>query len=305
MKKAFVTGAAGLVGSHLVEELLEQNFEVVCLVYPSDDDSYLLTLPVKVVKGDVRKIKFKIPSESVVFHCAALTPSTKTSEVEYFKTNVSGTRNLVEACIEAKIEKFVYVSSGAACGARNSAKIITEDKKCLPTNSYGRSKLAAEQLLEGYKGKISIVIIRPFVLFGPRMRNTSVGSRLVRFAQRKYVPIVKGGHYEFTYVKNLVKGIFLASRSRKEYVLYNITDEPVKFENVIKAINPQAVIIPIPFAQVIASGVDLLGFSFSKTVKSMKGSWIADSSKMRRDFGYIQKYSFEEAIKDTLGSESL
>ncbi|MBF0521260.1 MAG: NAD-dependent epimerase/dehydratase family protein, partial [Nitrospirae bacterium] len=117
--KALVTGATGFIGSHLVEELVRQRYNVTCLVRGDSNLKWIENHPVKKMLGDClqQEILHKITEEfDYVFHLAGLTKAANIGD--FYSTNVTGTDNLIKNVIRynKNVKRFVYISSLAVRG---------------------------------------------------------------------------------------------------------------------------------------------------------------------------------------------
>ena len=118
--KALVTGAAGFIGSHVVDLLLENGIEVTSFVMESDDLTWLKGKDTNIIFGDctdTQSLEHAITTDlDYIFHLAAVM-NAPDAEI-YDRVNYQGTRNVVDLCLEKKVElkRFVYVSSFAASG---------------------------------------------------------------------------------------------------------------------------------------------------------------------------------------------
>ncbi|MBI2148936.1 NAD-dependent epimerase/dehydratase family protein [Candidatus Woesearchaeota archaeon] len=323
MKKAFITGAAGFLGSHLVEELYKHGYSMAGLIQRNEDIYYIKNFKINIIKGDLLKPETfarYIPKNSVVFHCASLGPGFKEKKRKYFLINVEGTKNLLKACLNKKISKFVYISSGAAVGVLGKKNnLIKENTFPQPDSYYGESKLAAEKIVEDFAKKTNIpcIIIRPFIIYGPRMPEKSGAANIFRIAKKPIIPIIRklNGPYDFCYVKDVVTGIILASKKVKRGVkLYNLSNiRKQSYMEIILTIksvlgtNQSIINIPLPIAQIIAFFGDILikisgkkNLYSSRTLKILEGNGAADCKKAVQELNYKQNFSLEEGIKETV-----
>jgi nucleoside-diphosphate-sugar epimerase len=216
--KSIVTGANGFVGSHLVERLFRHGQQVVCLVRPGCDMRWLRGLPVEICTDGLDSadgLAKVIAGAEFVFHVAGMTRGR--SQGEYLAANVEPTRRLIEAAgrCAGTIGRFVYVSSMAAVGPNRGDAPVDETCEAAPIDDYGRSKLAAEQIVReaGAAGRLAVTIVRPPGVYGPRDTNF---LPLFRAARRwGILPAIGGPAKQFTlvHVDDLVEGIWLAASS--------------------------------------------------------------------------------------------
>lgn len=167
--KILVTGATGLVGSHLIQHLLEADKQVRAL-YRSTPPS--LT-GVEWVQGDILDIpalEAAMQGVTEVYHCAAIVSFSPKTKQQLFKTNIEGTANVVNACIEAGVAKLCFVSSVAALGRIREDKPIDETmnwSEATSNSNYGKSKYLAEmEVWRGIGEGLQAVIVNPVIILG-------------------------------------------------------------------------------------------------------------------------------------------
>ena len=228
-----VTGATGLLGSHLVELLVNKQRSVRALVRPEESLNGLGEAPVEVVWGDVADqsaVSKAVAGVDVVLHCAARTGPWGPL-AEYEKTNVTGLQLLLDASLAAGVKRFVHVSSITVHGndVRGAAS-ETSPFRAEP-NPYTRTKIAGERLIEAAvrERKAPVTVVRPGWIYGPRDR-ASFGRFASMIEQGRMVVIGSGkNHVPLVYVEDVARGIVLAGESPdaigKAYLLVN--DEPV------------------------------------------------------------------------------
>ena len=160
MKTILVTGGAGYIGSHLVVELLQQNYEVVVVDNLSTSNKKSLDNIKKITKKDFKfyqcDIKdidamnkvFKENDIDAVVHFAAysLVGESMTTPLKYYDNNIYGTKCLLESMIENNVKKIVFSSTAAVYGEPKQVPIL-ESNKTEPTNTYGETKLAIEKMM--------------------------------------------------------------------------------------------------------------------------------------------------------------
>lgn len=170
-KKILLTGGAGLVGNELIQQLLEQG-EQVKAIYHSTPLS-ISHLNLEIVQCDILDV---VALEEImkgithVYHSAALVSYAPRDRHQLLKINVEGTANIVNACIDAGIEKLVHVSSVAALGRTDKGEIISEQMNWTEETSnsiYGKSKYFAEmEVWRGIGEGMQAVIVNPTLILG-------------------------------------------------------------------------------------------------------------------------------------------
>ena len=192
-----VTGASSEMGSVLLRQLLNNSeLKIRAMVHRS-----LVNIPgCEIRPGNLKNKDLLVRALSgvdTVVHMAALTKSTR--ESDYFEVNVSGTKNLIDACVESGVKKIIYISSAAAS---------------LNGGGYSRSKLEAEQLIK--KSGMRWLILRPSEVYGQRAGDSI--NRLIRWIQRyTFVPVVGAGTCKLSpvFIDDVVSAI-AASIFKKE-----------------------------------------------------------------------------------------
>ncbi|MDQ2752711.1 MAG: NAD-dependent epimerase/dehydratase family protein [Bacteroidota bacterium] len=166
----FVTGATGLLGSSLLQALLHHQQPVKAL-YHSHIPQFENSGKVEWVQGDILDVEFlaeTLQNIQQVYHCAAIVSFQPKQREELYKTNVEGTANVVNACLETGVRKLVHVSSVAALG-RTENTVIDETSHWFEGNSseYGKSKYLAEmEVWRGIGEGLEAVIVNPSIILG-------------------------------------------------------------------------------------------------------------------------------------------
>ncbi len=245
--KCFVTGATGLVGSHLLIDLLEKKHEVFAL-YRSEEKKEItqkifshynkeyLFAHINWVKGDVLDV-FSLTEASKnmqhVYHCAAIVSFNKKRRKELYKINIEGTANVVNACLKNNIEKLCFVSSITALGASKTA--INENtpwqNKTKPT-AYSTSKYYSEN--EIWRGKaegLNVVIVNPGVIIGPGNWNEGSAALFRKVWEGlKYYTESTTGFIDVRDVAACMEKLMNSSIKNEKFILVS---ENVSFKNVL------------------------------------------------------------------------
>ncbi len=174
--RILLTGASGFLGSHIAEQLDQQGAEVRALVRPTSDTRFLEGLEhVTLLSGAMSdKASLLAATEGVegIIHAAGLVKAREPAD--FHETNAQGTANLLHAAKKnaPDIGRFVLVSSLAVMGPSEDGRPVHAEASPNPVTHYGRSKLAAEQAARALADSLSITIIRPPMIYGPRDRET-------------------------------------------------------------------------------------------------------------------------------------
>lgn len=220
--KVLVTGAGGFIGSHLCEQLVMTGARVKALVRYNSAESHglLERLPreiyeqIEVVSGDIRDqgaTKRILAGSNVVFHLAALIgiPYSYHAPVSYVDTNVSGTLNVLQACLDHGVERVVHTSTSEVYGTALYSPI--DEKHPLQAQSpYSASKIAADKITESFVSSFGLpaVTIRPFNAYGPRQSARAFIPAMI--VQSLSKPSVQCGSLhpfrDYTFVSDTVAG---------------------------------------------------------------------------------------------------
>ena len=218
--KALVTGATGMLGSHVVERLLAEGTEVRALVREPSRATWLARQDVELARGDLMdpmSLRASARGCDEVYHAAAVIGAGDGWET-FRRGNVDGTRALVEAAGEAGA-RMVHVSSTAVFGRHRFFPHPTDETVPLPElpeeDAYGRSKQEAERVvLEAHaRGTIHAVVVRPPVMYG--LRDRQFIPRLASVLSRGVLPLPAAGRARMTLVHGdaVARGMILAARS--------------------------------------------------------------------------------------------
>lgn len=315
---AVVTGATGFVGSHLVDLLLSKNYNVRVITRKSSSMHWLKDKNIEVFDCGLTSdegLKKAFIGAEYIYHVAGVVKSKKPEG--YFFGNVETTRHLLEAALPAKdtLKRFLVVSSLTASGPSKPNKPVNEEMECLPITTYGRSKLAEEELARTYMDKLPITICRAPAVFGER--DTEILIFFKTF--KKGLMTTIGGNdkiISLIHVADLVNGIYLAATSSVSIgQTYFISSEKFyTWEEVGKAtekiIGNKPIKISVPHAAVYSIAAVAQFFAmFSRKPATLniekakditQQAWICDVSKAKKEIGFKQIIPLEEGIRRTI-----
>ena len=232
-ENVLVTGADGFIGSHLVEELLEQGAKVRALVYYNSEGRWGLLEDIKfksnknleVILGDINDPHFckrLLEGQKIVFNLAALIaiPYSYIAPTSYFQTNVLGTINLLEEARRAKIKRFVSTSTSEVYGSA-LYEPMDENHPQQAQSPYAASKVASDKVALSYflSFGLPVTIVRPFNNFGPRQSARAVIPTIVSQLLSKEIKKVRLGSLkpirDYTFVKDTAKAMIKIALSEK------------------------------------------------------------------------------------------
>jgi dTDP-glucose 4,6-dehydratase len=309
MGKVLVTGAGGFIGSHLTEELVRQGEEVRAFVrYNSRDERGLLEdLPkeiqnqIEVVPGDLKDpdgIKKAVRKCSKVFHLGALIaiPYSYVHPFDFIQTNVVGTANLLNACLEEKaLERFIHTSTSEVYGTAQYIPI--DEKHPLQAQSpYAASKIAADKLAESYylSFGLPVDILRPFNTFGPRQSLRAIIPTIVlqAFDDEKIRLGNTKPRRDFLFVKDTVRGfIELGKCDEAVGKVVNIGNgKDISIEELAKKI----------LGLMGKKGEIEVEERRIRPEKSEVMQLLSDTRLAQKLFGWVPRYTLEDGLRETI-----
>lgn len=191
--KVFVTGADGFIGSHLVELLIENGFEVTAFCFYNsfgtwgwlDNLNEEKKKSIKVILGDIRdvdSIREGMRGCEMVFHLASLIaiPYSYIAQKSYVDTNIHGTLNILQLAKDLGISRVIHTSTSETYGSAQFVP-ITEAHPLVAQSPYAASKIGADQMALSFWKSFSlpVTILRPFNTYGPRQSNRAVIPQII------------------------------------------------------------------------------------------------------------------------------
>jgi nucleoside-diphosphate-sugar epimerase len=305
--RILVTGGVGFIGSHLVDRLLHEGFEVT--VIDNLDTGRLKNIAhnqhrkeFHFIKGDIRNfnlVKETMKDIDAVFHEAALASVTLSVENPILTNdiNVSGTLNLLKASSDLHVKRFIYASSAAVYGDTPSPQ-KREDMTPNPTSPYGASKLAAENYVKLFHKLYGLetVSLRYFNVYGPRQRfdiQSAYGGAITIFTNRllkNMPPIIYGDGEQtrdFVYIQDVVEANMLALNSNNAAgEVFNIgTGTPISINQIAEALKN------------ILNKKHLKNIYTDPRPTDIRHGY-ADINKANKILGYNPKFSIKEGLTE-------
>jgi len=293
--KAVVTGGAGFIGSHMVDLLIKENFEVTVIDNLANGriENINTNSKVKFIHADISdyNINFDEYFEDVdhVFHFAAMAdivPSIN-NPLLYHKSNVDGTINILEASKKSKnLKKFVYAAS-SSCYGIPEVYPTPEISPIKPEYPYAHTKRIGEEyvLHWGQIYKIPVVSMRFFNVYGPRHRTSGTygavfGVFLAQLLNNKPLTIVGDGEQtrDFTFVTDVVDACYTAAKSSISNEIFNVgSDNTYSINYLVELLGGEKVYIPKRPGEPDCT--------------------FADITKIKKLLNWYPKVSFEDGVK--------
>ncbi len=305
--KILVTGAAGFIGSHLCEALVEEH-DVVGL------DNFCDFYDIKIKRNNLKElakfdnfqiIKADIRSKSeledifshhkfdIVIHLAAMAgvrPSIA-NPVLYTEVNINGTVNLLEQCKKHSVKKFIFASSSSVYGNNEKVPFAESDPVDFPISPYAATKKAGELICHTYHHleQISIVCLRFFTVYGPRQRPDLAIHKFARkILDDEIISVFGDGSTkrDYTYIDDIIDGILRSIDFVSEdcsYEIFNLGESQT-----------------ISLSKMIEVTERTLGKTALKEILPLQSGDVdqtyADISKAKKLLGYNPKTNFDDGV---------
>ncbi len=307
-KKVTLTGAGGFIGSHLAETLVREGAAVRAFVHYNSMGRWgnLDSLPkdildaLEIISGDIQdpfSVRNLISGCDFVFHLAALIgiPYSYIAPQSYLATNVTGTLNVMEASLQADVERVIHPSTSETYGTAIYTPI--DEKHPLRGQSpYSASKIAADKVAESYhlSFELPVVTLRPFNCFGPRQSARAVIPTII--SQALTQPRIELGSLsprrDYTYVTDIAEAFAKAAVDERAVgrLIGVGSGQSSSIENIVKLIlNLLGVEKPIVNQS-----------SRTRPRKSEVMELICDNSLAKELLDWQPKLSFKEGMKRTI-----
>lgn len=314
-----VTGGAGFLGSIITKKLVERGENVRVLAIKNEDLSPLLSLPVEIVRGDIRNendldIAFKDVDK--VFHLASVISINSKNPEFLYDVNVNGAINVAKKALEKNIKSMVYVSSIHSFSDIPHGITIDEIIPVSPVNAigiYGKTKaIATLKILEYVKKGLPCKIVCPSGILGPfDYKPSRMGRLILDFMQRKVWYTLNGG-YNFVDVRDVANGCISALENGKNGEIYILSGEFISFKKLFNYLSKKLK-IKKPLIYIPQNILNFLAYIYEKYLfKSDKEPLITyesiqiinsnsniSSQKAKLELGYNSR-PIEETLDDTI-----
>jgi nucleoside-diphosphate-sugar epimerase len=323
----FVTGATGLIGSHLVLQLAEEGMPVSALFRNENGKSEVFNLfqfygkenlytQIQWVKGDVEDADDMFDlTEGMenVFHCAAIVSYHKKDASRMLDVNINGTKNVVNACLENDVKHLIHISSISALGDSKGTVIDEETPRDFNDyhSNYSKGKYLSEQeVWRGIQEGLNATILNPGVIFGPNNCTRSSGTMIARI--EKGLPALPAGGSGIVSVLDVVEVMIRAAKQAPTNERYILCAENIRMSELFTKI---ADALHVKIGKTIAKKWQIkLVFYMEALVEIFTGKRATitreiirnydevkqfDGSKAKRVFGFEYRNTFS-SIEDTI-----
>lgn len=252
MEKILITGASGLVGKAIWEELKasKPKFEFICLGNKKKAEREFTHSKTRFFSIDITNhgefniIKGQNPVKAII-HSAGLAHQFKESDPrKFWQVNVEGAVNTALAAIDLNVRHFILISSVSVYGNVNrefEAEPVTEDFECNPKGAYAKSKLAAEEKVREIceKNQIPLTILRLATVIGEEDKG-NVWRLIKSIDRRRFIWIGQGNNYKsLIYKKDVARACRLVLEKETfagKTNIYNVAAEPVQMREIVSKI---------------------------------------------------------------------
>lgn len=314
--KAFITGGTGFIGSHLAESLLanKKYGEVRCLVRTTD--KWLKNKNFTKIKGDLDDLnilKKGVEDVDVVFHLAGLVKAPTYRELEH--ANADATENLLRIAKKSGVPKVVVLSSLAAVGPSRNGP-VTEKDPMNPVSMYGKSKKRMEEIVHSLDdGSISVTILRPPAVYGPREEQIYTFFKMMN---KRICPIVGDGErpkISMVYVDDVIQSLLKSAEQETKGVHTYLVSGPDIYNwnqirgTVSKVLGKKSfpVYVKPGLVKKVAGVLEKTASFFGvypvlnrDKANEIVMEWTCSSNKARKELGYEPEYSLDEGISRTI-----
>ena len=317
-----LTGAAGYLGSNISRSLISQDKMVRAFVLK--DDPAITQIPAKaeIITGDILDTGsldnfFNVPddTEIVVIHCASLVTVSPELSEKLYAVNVTGTKNILDACIKHKVKKLVYVSSTGAIPELPHGEIISEVDSFNPdliVGGYGKTKAMATQLvLEAVKEHdLDASIVYPSGISGPNDYGNGFFTNFIIDYFHGKMPVGISGSIDVVDVRDLADGVIACTEKGHKGEGYIMSNSAISMRDLFHLLHKHTgakdmnLILPVSIVKVLAAVSSFFGIFTKKpglipafAIYNLTRNNAFSCEKAKHELGFRVR-PFEETIKD-------
>ena len=316
--KIALTGASGHLGSALLQGMCNRNIPVKALVRDVNSPS-IKNLPVEIVKGDLFDaiaLKDLMQGCDILIHSAAVISVNGDPKGLVYRTNVEGTKSIIETARQARIKRYIHISSIHAYQQLPHTEILDETREPVDKKgfAYDRSKLAGQQIaLAANSNEMEVIVINPTSIIGPYDHKPSLMGKAIIDIYRGSLPFIFNGGFDFCDCRDVANAIINAAtmgRPGESYLLsgkwYSLK-QLVQIMSAVSSKNIKVIALPptvakagLPFVKLLAAIQGKEPLYTNEALEALfNGSRLISSAKAKAALNYSSR-PFEETLNDTL-----
>jgi dihydroflavonol-4-reductase len=318
--RVLITGGTGFIGSRLALDCLQKGYSVNVVGQENNDAESENRKSIEAKGGKVaicsvtdrQRIFDIVKAADVVYHLAAAQHEANIPDQTFWDVNVAGTKNVIEGCLKAGVERFVHGSTIGVYGASLQGR-LDEQSPLTPDNIYGVTKLEAEKIVRSFSEKLKVVIIRISETYGPGDRRL---LKLFRGIKKNAFPIIGNGDniHHLVYIGDLVQGLHLAATaeqavgkvlvlSGKEALTTSAMIETVATE--LGKTSPRLRLPLLPFlmlatvTEALCRPMGLQPPLHRRRMDFFRKSFLFSQEQSQQVLGFVPRVSFKEGVAET------
>jgi nucleoside-diphosphate-sugar epimerase len=306
MIHVLLTGGSGFFGGILKRRLLAEGYACTNIDLVPDADSHPNLTS---IQGDIRDALllqkvFSGQTFAAIFHCAAQLAHDAIDDNLLWTSNVDGTRNLAETARQFRVKKFVFISSNCLW-ASDLGHDVSEDETPNPIELYGRSKLAAEEVLAAYTGDLNVITLRsPTIIDSGRLGLLAILFEFIDDGKKVWVVGDGSNRYQFIYAQDLATACLQALASDRSNLFHIGSDNVVSlrsvYEAVIRAAGSRSRVASLPKRPAIAAMQLAHKLNLSPLgpyhYRMIAESFVFDTTRIRTQLGWTPTLTNEEMM---------
>lgn len=321
MTTYFVTGGFGFLGQYIVQALLDHDVGAEVLVLGRTQRDTFLGVEnserVRWIQGGLSQPETysrQLAGVDAIIHVAALVSFRKSDAQAIFQANVTGTRALTQAALEAGCKNFIFISSISAVGFNpegiTDESMYSDLEYKRKTDMYGYSKIINESELREVADRMRVIFLNPSVVLGP-------GSDLIEKVLKsvRYLPVLPMVSYinSFVDVRDVASAAVLALTKGRNGERYIVTDKNIDMLSfahlVVKAAGKKTIIVPVSGRWIgLLDGLlwvlDLLKLNPGiRRISEMSVDKRLSNEKIKKEMRWEPRYSLEQSIVDTVSGD--
>ena len=317
-----LTGAAGYLGSNISRLLIEREKSVRALVLKGDPAISQVPSEVEIISGDLLDIDsleklFNLPerTEIIVIHCASMVTVSSELSKKLYEVNVTGTKNILDACIKHKVNKLVYVSSTSAIPELPHGEVIHEVDSFDPKpiiGGYGKTKaIATQMVLDAVKKHdIDASIVYPSGITGPNDYGNGYFTNFIIDYFNGRMPAGITGSFNAVDVRDLADGVITCTEKGRKGEGYIMSNSAVSMRDLFSLIHRDTgakdvnLIIPVSIVKFFSTVLSFFSFFTKKpspipsfAIYNITRNNVFSCEKAKCELGFKTR-PFDETIRD-------